>query len=307
MKREALTHWKFDALREALGLARYEAVGILETLWWWTAEHRDDGRLTGITPRALAAVIGWKGDADDLVRALVDSGWLDDGEDCYTVHDWHAHCPKYVHDRRQKRVKARDARGESAKVGDFPRKSANIVTGLDEARQGKAGQEHASRVLAREDEPPRSLPPKPEPVPALGDPIAAAAEAMREAAGEIGAAWTRGDRERCKGAVRELVGDGKPVPLILDAWGRFAADDFWRGQGLPPLKFREHFARYAASPKPKARDPDDARRSVGRGGDVRVCECGHSGRHHGKTGGRCLATGCECEAFREMREEVSAS
>jgi hypothetical protein len=95
-KPELLAHVKFGRLQRALGLRRFEALGILEALWQhcWTCSDDAVG-----TAEDLAWIVDWTGDAASLAEALAAVGFLDPdpaAEGCYLVHDCWRHAPKYA-------------------------------------------------------------------------------------------------------------------------------------------------------------------------------------------------------------------
>jgi hypothetical protein len=98
MKINTIEHPKMMHLMALLDVKRYEAVGIMETLWHFTARYARDGNLAKFGPKMIAAAIGWTEDADVLLAKIAEAGWLDksqDGKVLY-VHDWHEHCDRFV-------------------------------------------------------------------------------------------------------------------------------------------------------------------------------------------------------------------
>lgn len=89
---------KFRKLARRLGVRQYEAAGILEMLWIATQKNAPRGDIGRWDNEEIAIAIDWPGNADELVDALVDCGWLDRC-DTYrlVVHDWHTHAPRYIH------------------------------------------------------------------------------------------------------------------------------------------------------------------------------------------------------------------
>jgi hypothetical protein len=129
MKPGTTTHPKFRALMRSLGLPQYVIVGLLESVWTLAAQFADDGNLSRFDAHAIADYSGYEGDAEALLDALVDCGWLDriDGKLC--IHDWDDHCPDYIYDRRRKRQKRAELRTslkQSGNVPDNPGKSPPI-------------------------------------------------------------------------------------------------------------------------------------------------------------------------------------
>ncbi len=97
MIRGTLEHPKFLDLQVRLGVRRYQACGLLESLWHFTARYAPDGGVGKWPDEAIARALEWEGDPAALIGALVDSGWLDriEGARLY-VHDWHEHADDAV-------------------------------------------------------------------------------------------------------------------------------------------------------------------------------------------------------------------
>jgi len=118
VKRGTIDHPKMDELRLALDLPKWGAPGLLETLWHWAAEYCPEGDIGRYSAQTIARAIGWdEADADRLIEALVDTGWVDELPDeepteepvrtpCarrahvvrrLVIHDWSTHAEDYVH------------------------------------------------------------------------------------------------------------------------------------------------------------------------------------------------------------------
>lgn len=92
MLRHAFASPKLAALGRKLGIRRYEVVGVLEHLWYFTATQAPRGDVGRWTDDEIAAGIDWPGDATELVDALVATRWLDRCADHrLLVHDWADH------------------------------------------------------------------------------------------------------------------------------------------------------------------------------------------------------------------------
>ncbi len=97
MKSGAMTSVKLMRLKRALGLTQYQAVGLLECLWHFTAHNTPDGGIGRYTDDDIAAVLEWENAAAELIGALIESGWIDRHQDgSLWVHDWLDHCPSWV-------------------------------------------------------------------------------------------------------------------------------------------------------------------------------------------------------------------
>jgi hypothetical protein len=98
LKREAITHSKIGRLARALGIERWGAVGILESLWHLTAREAPRGDIGKLSNEDIAYQLDWKGEANELVLGLCNSDWLDvHTEFRLIVHDWSEHADDMVH------------------------------------------------------------------------------------------------------------------------------------------------------------------------------------------------------------------
>ncbi len=115
MKRGTIRHAKVYALADALKVRRAEAVGILTALWEMTAEYFPDGNIAAAGGTYLAEQCLWHGDGNELLRALIACGLVDDLtpsvrtarksaqkarapiSSVFYIHDWHEHCETSVH------------------------------------------------------------------------------------------------------------------------------------------------------------------------------------------------------------------
>lgn len=92
-----VNHVKFKRLARELKLAEWQCVGILESIWMFTAKSHICGDIGTSDNIDIAIGIGWNDDEDELINALVKSKWVDE---CRThrlvIHDWHIHCPNHV-------------------------------------------------------------------------------------------------------------------------------------------------------------------------------------------------------------------
>ena len=98
VKRGTMDHPKVNALMRTLDIPRYAAVGLLESIWHFTAEYAPSGDLTRYAGRELAERIDWKHDPDKLMQALIDTRWLDRTKrKAIVVHDWSQHADDSLH------------------------------------------------------------------------------------------------------------------------------------------------------------------------------------------------------------------
>lgn len=97
MKRGTPDHPKMKRLCSILCKPNYVGVGILEAMWHVVARYTPDGAIGKLANSEIARAIDWRGDPDNLVNALVASGWLDKCP-CHRlyVHDWQDHADQTV-------------------------------------------------------------------------------------------------------------------------------------------------------------------------------------------------------------------
>jgi hypothetical protein len=114
MKRGTPAHPKTAMLMAELSIPRYAAVGILESLWHWTAQFAKRGDIGRYSNHIIADSVGWTDDPDKLINALVKCHWIDTyAQDTHGVrteclplggeaprliiHDWPEHTDDSVH------------------------------------------------------------------------------------------------------------------------------------------------------------------------------------------------------------------
>jgi len=99
MKREAVSHPKVKRLATLLGVRQYGAVGILEMLWKFTAQHAPRGDVGRWADEEIADAVDWPtDDAGRLVDALLDARLVDESDQHrLVIHDWSEHCEDSTH------------------------------------------------------------------------------------------------------------------------------------------------------------------------------------------------------------------
>jgi hypothetical protein len=117
MARLSLTaHRKFRALARALGSVAL-ARGSLELIW--DSANAATDPVIG-TERDIEEIAAWSGDRGALARALVETRFLDVGQEgLLAVHDFWDHCPHYVTQRAQ-RLARRSSVSHQAEILTVP-------------------------------------------------------------------------------------------------------------------------------------------------------------------------------------------
>ncbi len=104
MKREAHMHPKIRRLSvlirshapNSIAEPQTIATGVLERLWFYASERHRFGILDGVDANLLAGEVGWNGDPQFLLDAIISTGWIDMVDGVLCVHDWQDHCPMWV-------------------------------------------------------------------------------------------------------------------------------------------------------------------------------------------------------------------
>jgi len=104
MKQAGYDHLKHGRLLAALGiesLGHWASVGIVESIWKFTARHAPRGDIGRCTPGEISRELGWTmTEPQHLLDCLVQAGWLEQhAEHGHVVHDWADHCEDFVHMR----------------------------------------------------------------------------------------------------------------------------------------------------------------------------------------------------------------
>lgn len=70
----------------------------LINLWLVSAQTRSEGTLHGMDETDIALEAQWAGDPHELVKTLLDIGWLEkNGSGIFYLHDWKKHQPHIAH------------------------------------------------------------------------------------------------------------------------------------------------------------------------------------------------------------------
>jgi hypothetical protein len=97
MKRGTPDHPKTRALARDLNISLWGAVGLLEMLWHFTAQHAPDGGIGRYSDAEIAKGVAWGGQGVRLGSAWGRHGWVDPCI-CHRlrVHDWPDHADQTV-------------------------------------------------------------------------------------------------------------------------------------------------------------------------------------------------------------------
>jgi len=155
-------HIKFKMLMRRLNLSQWQAVGVLESIWHLTARSCPAGDIGSFSNDEIAVAIGWDGDGNDLIDALVKHGWLDQSDEHrIIVHDWEEHCPTFIrgnmarHQKQfAKQVAVQVAKQNEQQVAKQVAMDAELQPALDvstnpiqsNAIQSKSSAAHPSQV-----------------------------------------------------------------------------------------------------------------------------------------------------------------
>ena len=130
---------KLRDLRKAMHSSRNEAIGVLIGLWLWGMDNATpDGTLRGCDREDLAEQIALgldkRYDPVDVVSALIENSWVDEGADgSLKIHDWdewRKEYNDYMERRRKNRERVQKHREKTATEEaqeEAPNKPANIA------------------------------------------------------------------------------------------------------------------------------------------------------------------------------------
>lgn len=217
MKREAFDHPKLKLCAAELGIRMATMRGIIESLWLVASINWPRGDVGRWSNRQIAAAIDTDVDPDELMRALVNNGLLDElpaESGRLYVHDWHEHCDRHVNVRLLKRRETY-ANGAPARRKE---------SGDDEEREGT--RENARQRSGTRRDPMPEPAPAPEPeVPdqetheSEGSTVAASGGAEPARSGKAGDREASGDRSQrapaAKRARRESLSHFVPEDFAL--------------------------------------------------------------------------------------------
>lgn len=229
MKREATASPKFEGLALRLDLQRWEAMGLLEALWHFTARVARRGDIGRWTDEQIARSIGWnRTEAGELVRALVAERWVDvSDEHRLVVHDWSTHADDAIHI-------ALARSGEH--FADGVRPKLNRLSKRERARISKIFRAHTKAISVRTpcaQMRTTSAPPEPEPEP---EPRQSQSQSQKPVNKEtIPTKNETGEKRRLDRVAPdphppEAGGEGPMIGPVLETWNRTAPT-----VGLPML------------------------------------------------------------------------
>lgn len=84
--------WQHPKTRKLVKRLGLEGVRSLQILWLWAAQNKPDGQLTGMDWEDIELAADWEGDEHAFFDHCL-GVWIDEGEDCYLLHDWEEHNP----------------------------------------------------------------------------------------------------------------------------------------------------------------------------------------------------------------------
>lgn len=109
-------HRKTLILAASLGVSRREAIGLMWDLWAWGLDNADiDGRLIGLTAQDIADAMDFpRKKGAKLMDALTESGYVEQLDGVYVLHDWRDYAGKLNERRAKDRV--RKSSGNPAEI-----------------------------------------------------------------------------------------------------------------------------------------------------------------------------------------------
>ncbi len=125
-------HRKVYVMCEELNINKAHVIGLLCLLWSWCNVYAQDGVLTGLPHKAIAVACDWSKNPEQLIRALIKSGWIDESpEGQLCVHDWEDYAGRLIDKRASNASRMRDARARRSQEKENAR-AANVQRTLRE-------------------------------------------------------------------------------------------------------------------------------------------------------------------------------
>lgn len=221
MKRGGPDHPKTKALATVLGITRYQAVGLLESLWHFTAQYAKRGDIGKWSDVEIATALEWDRSTQELMDALLAVRFLDR---CpvqrLLVHDWKEHSDQTVQ------------RSEEVQKLGF----ASIQQPQPKRRKQKLANASQPGQLANASQPSLALPSQAKPEPIVCTPLVFDDEADPRNKIAWWLVWWNGLK------ANRLVASGVDVPpaeASLKAWSRILASEELRRGLNDPERIRQ--------------------------------------------------------------------
>ena len=169
MKRGAPDSEKMFQLASELGIQKWGAVGIMESLWQWAAKYAPTGTLKRSSFGITCKLIYWHGGVEKLWKALHSAGLVDQvGNDESVIHQWFEHCEDSVHMYLARHL-LRFGSGQTPRMHRLPQGEREKLTAAFEELAAKEQEDCAHAVRTESAQPlpkPKPLPlPLPKPLP----------------------------------------------------------------------------------------------------------------------------------------------
>jgi 5-methylcytosine-specific restriction endonuclease McrA len=104
-------------------------------LWCFASQYKCDGNLGGVA-EDIELAAHWQGEPGEFVRALLETGWLDQNGTGYLLHDWEQHNPWAFH------AKERSERSREAAQQKWKSSRRNKATRSERMVQARAKGNH---------------------------------------------------------------------------------------------------------------------------------------------------------------------
>jgi DnaD/phage-associated family protein len=112
---ELARHPKTKKFARQANLSIPAAVGHLHMLWWWAMDYAQDGNLSSFDPEDIADAMLWEGSPEELLSALINSGFIERVSDGLYIHDWDDYAGRLIDKRKQNTERKRKSRSSHAR------------------------------------------------------------------------------------------------------------------------------------------------------------------------------------------------
>lgn len=130
-------HPKTLRLASLLKCERRYAVGLLHDLFSWGLDAaKKDGSLPGLSADEIAIALDFSGKKGaDAVSALLDSGYLENVDGTFRIHDWYDYAGKFSEQREADKKRKKDAKNKKL-FTDSSEKSGGIPSEIHRTSSG---------------------------------------------------------------------------------------------------------------------------------------------------------------------------
>lgn len=133
---DLIRHPKTKKFMRKLNVTTPVAVGHLHMFWWWAMDFAEDGDISRFDEYDISDACEWSGDAKKFFEALCYSGFIDESDHGFIIHDWYDYAGKLIELRKKDAERKRNSRGKNKKNDEVPEDVRRTSDGHPEESEG---------------------------------------------------------------------------------------------------------------------------------------------------------------------------